>query len=85
MLMCIDEDITSVAVGLNHTVFGTKSGKVYCCGDSAQGQCGSVEQPHYNLPFCVATFNSPVKKVKYFALCLTFRSSCITFHSQSSY
>ena len=49
-------------------MFGTKSGKVYCCGDSSQGQCGTLEQAHYNTPICVATFSSPVKKVSFRAL-----------------
>ena len=66
LLIISDELITSVAVGLHHTVFGTKSGKVYCCGDSSQGQCGTLEQAHYNTPICVATFSSPVKKVSFF-------------------
>lgn len=59
----LGEIITSVAVGLHHTVFGTKSGNIYCCGDSSQAQCGSLEKPHFNTPVCVASFNSPVKKV----------------------
>ena len=73
ILIISDELITSVAVGLHHTVFGTKSGIVYCCGDSSQGQCGTLEQAHYNTPICVATFSSPVKKVSVYELLIYLR------------
>jgi len=63
-LLChADERVSSVAVGLYHTVCGTKSGRVYCWGDSSEGQCATLDVTQYTTPNCVASFDTAIRKV----------------------